>query len=377
MNNKIKIMQFIHGMSMGGAETLVKDYCLGINKNKFDIVLLCFNNCNSPYDKMLKDAGIKIIYAEDYDDIFKKEKCNFFEKVMRKIKLYSVTKKIINKENPDIIHSHILLNLYVLFSLKNKNIKLFHTVHSDVNRYWGKGCSIKNKVDLLAGRILAHKFGQKNIALHNCMANEINDIFKVNNTVVLNNGIDYERFEKANSKDFVRSREGISQEAFVIGHVGRFSEEKNHKFLVQVFSEIYKKIPNAYLLLVGAGELKIQIEQQISKLGLTDRVKILSNRSDVPDLLNAMDLFIFPSKFEGLPVTLVEAQKMGLKCIVSDTVPEYATISNLVKRMSLKESPNLWAEEALNFKVDDIEYYNLEDWDMKNVIKKLENLYLS
>ena len=314
MNNKIKIMQFIHGMSMGGAETLVKDYCLGINKNKFDIVLLCFNNCNSPYDKMLKDAGIKIIYVEDYDEIYKKANCNFLKKTYRAINRYIIVKKIIKRENPDIIHTHMTLNSYVYFARPKKTTKIFHTVHNELYLFWCE--SIHGKFDKYCLDKLIKSYKVRFITLHDRMKNETNQMFNLNNTVVLNNGINFERFDKANSKDFVRSREGIPQDAFVIGHIGRLDGQKNHKFLIQVFSEIYKKIPNAYLLLVGAGELKTQIEQQISKLGLTDRVKILSNRSDVPDLLNAMDLFIFPSKFEGIfPPTEIHLLKLSYVCV--------------------------------------------------------------
>ena len=117
------------------------------------------------------------------------------------------------------------------------------------------------------------------------------------------------------------------------------------------------------------------IQEQIRELGLTECSKILSERTDIPDLLNAMDRFVLPSTVEGLGIVLIEAQKMKLPCIVSNTVPKAATISNLVKRLDLNLPEETWAREIIDFFVDDVRYHGVEEWDMKHVIKQLEAIY--
>ena len=141
---------------------------------------------------------------------------------------------------------------------------------------------------------------------------------------MLNNGIDFSAFEKTLSKEKVRKREGIPEDAFVVGHVGRFNKQKNHKLLVETFAEIYKKNPKAFLLMVGNGSLQKETEERLKVLGLEGHYLILSHRTDIPDLMKAMDKFVFPSNYEGLGIVLIEAQKIGLECIISHVVPDAA-----------------------------------------------------
>ena len=112
-------------------------------------------------------------------------------------------------------------------------------------------------------------------------------------------------------------------------------------------------------------------------MGLGNCYKILSERTDIPDLLNAMDLFVFPSLSEGLGIAVIEAQKAGVKCVISDAVPDKAIVSNFVKKLKLNLPPEVWAEEIRNFQVDYLEYNGIEDWNMDTVIRSLEKLYIS
>jgi glycosyltransferase involved in cell wall biosynthesis len=138
---------------------------------------------------------------------------------------------------------------------------------------------------------------------------------------------------------------------FVVGHVGRFAYQKNHLFLVDIFYEIYKQNSNAVLLLVGAGKLEASIRKKVDKLGLTQHVLFMGIRNDVPKLLQAMDVFIFPSTYEGLGVVLIEAQAAGLKCYASETgIPKEAKITNLLEFISLSSGAQVWAETVLSNK---------------------------
>lgn len=172
------------------------------------------------------------------------------------------------------------------------------------------------------------------------------------------------------------------KDSFVIGHVGRFSEQKNHIFLTKIFREIYTRDKNTFLLMIGAGEEKNKIKSIMDNSPMKDSYLILSNRSDIADLMQAMDVFVFPSKFEGLGIVLIEAQKSGLPCFASDSIPIYAKVTNLVNFYSLNIDEKEWAKEILKFR--NMEYRNefikqsgevSSEWDMKNVINKLEQIY--
>ena len=141
----------------------------------------------------------------------------------------------------------------------------------------------------------------------------------------------------------------IPANAWVIGHVGRFESPKNHHFLVQVAAEVMRQKPKTYLMLVGEGALRADIEQQVKALGISDRVIFTGALPNIPAiLLGCFDAFIFPSIHEGLGVALVEAQAAGLPCLTSDVVPiEADVVPNLVQRLSLKQSSLEWANTLL------------------------------
>ena len=363
----IKILHFIHGLYTGGAETLVKEYVSSLNKNKFAVMVLCYDKYdNSPYETILENNGIKVC------NIYRDNRFGKLGIIFNLIRQRIIIKKVIKDFNPDIIHSHLLINTYVKFAHPKKGTKIFHTVHSEPSAYWGNG---KNKRDFNAAKWLVKHYGMQFIVLHEDMKNEVNKLFNVDNSLVLKNGINFDRFENALSKADVRKKIGIPQNAFVLGHVGRFTDVKNHEFIIKVFEKLCKEKENAFLLLIGDGSLKQKIEEELKERSLENRFLILSNRSDIPDLLNAMDCFIFPSKYEGLGISLIEAQKMKLPCVVSDKVPRFAQISNLTSWHSLNEPIENWVNSICNFHPSEITYEHLEDWNMKNVIKKLEDIY--
>ncbi len=144
----------------------------------------------------------------------------------------------------------------------------------------------------------------------------------------------------------VREELDINDKALTVCHVGRFDKVKNHSFIVDIFAEILKKRPDAQLLLIGDGVLRAQTEQKVHEKGLDTQVKFLGVRRDVHELLQAFDVMLFPSLFEGLPVTLVEAQSAGLPCVISENIPNEVIITDLVEQMSLAEPAARWAERV-------------------------------
>lgn len=162
-------------------------------------------------------------------------------------------------------------------------------------------------------------------------------------------GIDLSLFQGEVDRAAVRRELGIPGEAFVIGHVGRFVEPKNHQFIVKIATEVIKQEPAAVFLLIGDGELRPAIEAQVRAAGLADRFVFAGIRTDVPRLLKgAMDVFLLPSLYEGLPISVLEAQAARLSCIISDTVtPEVGVIPSLIRYVPLSAAPREWARAIL------------------------------
>jgi glycosyltransferase involved in cell wall biosynthesis len=200
-------------------------------------------------------------------------------------------------------------------------------------------------------------------------------------------GIDLEPFKKSVDKRSIRENVGIPEKSYVIGHVGRFAEPKNHKFLMQIAVEIVKRTDDVYFLLVGDGPLRPRMMERAEELGLKERIIFTGVRSDVPDLmLGAMDLFLFPSLYEGLGIVLIEAQAAGLPCVISDVVPEEADIVKpLIHRVSLNLPAPSWAEKIIEMreKPTKIEAPEIAmclfncPFNINNCIKDLERIYKS
>ena len=160
---------------------------------------------------------------------------------------------------------------------------------------------------------------------------------------IIPNAIDLEKFAfNPDKRKLLRQKLGLENK-FVLGHIGRFVYPKNHSFLIDVFAEVVKVKPEARLMLVGDGELRKNIEEKVVSLGLQDKVLFLGNRNDVADLYNAMDIFLLPSHYEGLPVVGVEAQANGLKCLFSDKVTEESKLIDQFEFISLNVAT--WSDE--------------------------------
>ena len=164
---------------------------------------------------------------------------------------------------------------------------------------------------------------------------------------LLHNGIDLSVYRYDESgRISVREDLGVSDTTLLVGHVGRFNQQKNHAFLLEIFKRIHDEHDNSILLLVGKGELEDHIRERVIALGLEEYVIFTGVRSDVPRLLSAMDVFLMPSFYEGMPNTVIEAQAAGLPCVIADTITKEADITGLVNYLPLGDV-DLWAEKAL------------------------------
>ena len=195
----------------------------------------------------------------------------------------------------------------------------------------------------------------------------------------LNNGIAVDKFEFAEEKR-TRLREELDlKDKFVVGHVGRFSQQKNHKFLIDIFEKIASKNNNAHLVCIGIGEMQEEIWNIVKAKNLDDKVTFTGVRSDVSDLLSAFDVFLFPSFFEGMPNVIIEGQAAGLHCIISDSITKEANITGLVEYLPLDKPAAEWAESVLKY-ADGYERISYKDtyvkcgYDIESVAKDFAKL---
>lgn len=372
-NMKKKVIQFITNLNDGGAENLVREYVQLLDEDVFEVLVVTIrNNKNTAVYKQIKEYGINIksVYPK-WNYIIK-----IWNKILGRWYIPYKIKKIILSEKPEVIHAH----LYVLKYLKKiskslEGINLLYTCHSLPERNFAG----KNKIEYDAAKYLIKHNKMRLIALHSQMALELNHMFEVNNTVVINNGIDVKKYVTIlNDKQIIRKKLNLPEKAFIVGHIGRFIKLKNHDFIIDISKEIVQCRNDFFLLLIGDGELLNHVEARLKNEGLEGKYRILSNRSDVPILLKAMDTFIFPSIQEGLGIALVEAQVSGLHCVVSDTVPKEAIISKKTKVLSFEDSIEVWRDSILdvNYNSNECLKMTIDDYDMRKEIRKLEELYL-
>ena len=199
---------------------------------------------------------------------------------------------------------------------------------------------------------------------------------------VLNNAIDISSFRHFDKRNQIRELLGLDEDDVLFGHVGRFAKEKNHSFLIDIFKKIQAIEIKSKLLLIGDGPLRAEIEQKVLDLGLREKVIFLQNRSDVNELLTAIDLVLFPSLFEGFSFAMLEMQAASLRILASDSIPKEINITGEVYFKNLDDGASAWAEKALSlteYNRNDVDVKALYDngYDIVENCRKLEKYYLS
>lgn len=368
MMNPIRILQVFARMDRGGAETMIMNIYRNIDRNKiqFDFIVHTDEECH--YEAEIKDLGGRIYRLP----VFSGKNLFAYKRAWQDF--------IITNGEYRVIHGHVrsTASIYLKIAKKHGLITIAHS-HSTSS---GVGISayVKNILQYPIRYIADYLFAcskQAGAWLYGEKATKKDNFF------VINNAIDSEKYIYDHLKrSKIREKYSIEKN-FVIGHIGRFNYPKNHEFIIDVFKAVYDRNKNVVLLLVGDGNLRPQIEQKINNFGLNNNVILTGIIEDIPEILQGMDLFLFPSLYEGLPVSLVEAQVSGLKCIVSDTVTnEVVFTNNLVTFMSLKEQVNAWADKILTYyagyeRIDCQSKIIKSKFDIKQTCMQIQDFYLS
>lgn len=367
MSEPIRVLQVFASMNRGGAETMIMNIYRNIDRSKvqFDFIVHTDDKCT--YDDEIVSLGGNIYHVPKY-------------RAMNHIAYIRHWKNIFRNHNTAmIIHGHIRSTASIYLKIaKEKGLSTIVHSHSTSSRgeFFSRifkallQINICNSADyLMACSINAAKwlFG------NNIMQKPLE---------LLNNSIESDKFIFNKSMRSELKKQCNLKDKFVIGHVGSFTSPKNHNYIVEIFSEIYSLNNKAVLLLIGDGDLLSVIKNKVNKLGLESSVIFLGVQSNVNTWLNLMDVFLMPSLFEGLPVSLIEAQANGLRCIVSDTISNEVNITNLVEFIPLSKPANYWAEQVLKYadgyeRKDTYAAIYAAGYDIRDNAKWLENFYLN
>lgn len=212
------------------------------------------------------------------------------------------------------------------------------------------GGSLKSKVCHKLGTLFYGRYPDVKIAPSDLAAKYTfgKKAYESGDVKMLHNGIDMKVFHYyPEQRETIRREFDVDVNTKLIGHIGRFDEQKNHVFLLEIFQKIQTIVPDTKLLLIGKGMMEDSIRQKACELGITEKIVFAGVRSDIPYLLSAMDVFVFPSLYEGMPNTVIEAQATGLPCVIADTITREADITGLVKYLPLDDA-NIWAEKVLS-----------------------------
>lgn len=358
----IRVLQVVTYMQRGGLETMLMNYYRNIDRSRVQFDFLVHRDFEADYDHEILKLGGKIYrlpVLNPFGPDYLKKLNQFF------------------KEHPEyrIVHSHLdcLAGIPLKYAKKNNvPVRIAHAHNNNQTK------NLKYPIKLFCRRNITKNANY----LFACSDEAGKWMFQGAPFQVLHNAIDAERYiYNSEIRLKVRDEFKIALDTLVIGHVGRFMPQKNHSFLLDIFAELLKKCPNSKLFLIGEGDLEKEVKRKAVNLGINEKVIFAGVRSDVPALLQAMDVFVLPSLYEGLPLVMVEAQAAGLPCLISDKVSiECQKTSGLVKQTSLDEGADCWANEI--FEVTKMERRNtfeeikFAEFDIKENAKKLEKFYL-
>lgn len=294
--NKIKVVQIIPMLSPGGAERVVVHIARGLNRWRYEPIVISFTGrVGCDLDHLLEDAGIEVRYLGKHPGF--------------DYRVYSRLDSVLKEYEPDVIHTHLHVLRYALPSmLLMKRVAMVHTVHNLAER------EIEPRARLIQRYALTH--GVKPIAVADEVAASVKSMYGIPRCRVIANCIPTDLYANPQtSREVWRAKEGFKDSDVLFACVARFAPQKNHALLLRSFAQSPASDPRAHLVFVGEGDLRPELEELSRKLNLAGKVHFLGLRSDIPDVLNAMDVFVLSSDYEGNPLSVIEAMASGLPIV--------------------------------------------------------------
>lgn len=361
-----KLLYFAHGLSANGIESFLVNVMKNIDRTKYDItVIIAIDEAvECLHEQTVLNLGVRVIHAGDMDSLIKKYR--YLKNV----------RKLLKSENYDIVHANMDLLNGIILSFAEKNgvkLRICHA-HNSKSQYnpCGRFVFLKKCVQKIYARTMKKLMLKSSTHLLACSGEAGKYFYGDKKYEIIFNGIDTDSFKMNMPQNYL----GVNKPHTVVS-VGRLSMQKNPLFAVEIANAL-KKIRNDFQFIwVGTGELESAMKDKISKLGADDVFRLSGLRTDIPEILNCSDVFLMPSLFEGLPVSLIEAQAAGLQCVVSSAVTKEAD-TGLTEYVSLEKSAGEWAE-AVSRLLDNpdkkADSEKLKQFNIKNTVKQFEKIY--
>lgn len=330
----MKILQVpTGGLISDGILSCVVDYMAAMDKSDVDVRVLATNNAEALAVQKVEQSGCTV-----HSIPYRKEHI---------IKYFLELYRYISEEKIDIVHVHgssAIMSVELLAaSLAGCKVRIAHSHNTTCDH-------------TIADKLLRPIFNKAYTVAFACGKEAGRWMFQSRHFTIIPNGRDIKKYQyDVNKRQQYRNELNVTDDSLVIGHVGSFNRQKNHKYLVHIFYELYRRNIDAYLVLIGSGETMRDIKKLVQKLSLEKNVIFLGNSDKVSAYLSAFDIMLLPSLYEGLPMVVIESQINGLPCIVSDTVTKECKITSTVSFESIKQHPVIWAMDICHLKLPDRE----------------------
>ena len=330
-----RILHVVTFMGRGGLEVWLMEIMRRTDRTKYHYDILVQSDVEGLFDEEIRTLGFNVI------------QCPSRGKPLKLLYLFS--KVLFKNKKYDVVHSHIHHpSAFILAIAKLFRVKMTVTHSHNICYADRSDLSIIRKLYLSVSEFLLKYVSDYGFGVSDGASEELfgKDFRNKTNRSTLYCGVPVVKTRPIDDINAFKKGLGIDPDKIIIGNVGRFNYQKNHDLIFDVFQNVLKTRKDVVLMLVGEGELKESFQNKVKNLKLDDNIKFLGDRSDVPDLLQIMDMFFFPSRFEGLGLALVEAQVAGLPCLLSDTIPKDAHIvKDLIRVVSLDDSIEYWTTE--------------------------------
>lgn len=369
MTNPVRVLNVLGTTNLGGAESRVMELYRAMDKKKVQFDFLVHTDKEGQYDAEIQQLGGRIYHVPRF-------------RVINYLSYRKALRRFFGEHREFVaVQEHMTSTAAIYLPIAKKAgipMTIAHARSAGVDR------GLKGFVT----RILRSSLKYKADYCFACSAEAAEAVYGRNwieagKVRTIPNAIDVQRFAfQEEVRQRVRKELGLDHN-FVIGHIGRFSFMKNHNYLIDIFVQLCKIRDDAALVLIGEGELKQKIQERVNQLGLAGRVRFLGNSFDVERYYQAFDYFVFPSLFEGLPGSVVEAQASGLRCLVSDKVTKEAALTELVTYKSIEESAASWASEVMRNSKKALVREDMrtaiaeKDFDVQKLAAEMEVFYMS
>lgn len=357
-----RVLHVLAGLGSGGAESVIMNWYRNIDRSKVQFDFLIRSEENIYSDEISRLGGHVYVMPEfpkhyianyiETDKFFKNNAVNYdavhvhanallYVNIFNIAKKYGIKKLVIHSHNSSTV-SKLFMPIHLFNRLRIKRLANVYFACSDEAGKWAFGSNYK----------------------------------------IINNGIDVERFKFLEvERKRIREELGIDKNTFVLCNVGRFVEVKNQEYTLKVFQEYNKINPNSELILVGTGPLFDKCKMLSTEMNLDKKIHFLGVRKDIPDILSASDLFVFPSVYEGLPLALVEAQANGLYCLASNLISDEVGLTDSIKFLSIYDGPDKWCEKiksnSTDYRCNAYKTLQGDQYDIKNIANEMQEFYLS